>query len=205
MGRVNKNLENGKVYLDTDLDPAELAVIGRVTVLWGRLEHLMMLETIRWAASENEAALRNAISDVFSARLRAFFEAVRDIDDEQERKRLTKLHSKIDSLRIRRHQLTHGYWDWDNSAPNSLIVVGTRPKREFESTWDTGSLYRFGSEIGEVLFELEFPGGWRGFLEERASSGSMISRDGLRLLSGTLPPEHPMANTLKSLDEDSEA
>jgi hypothetical protein len=54
MGRVVKNLQNGKLHFDTELDPKELAVIGRVTVLWGRVEHLLMLTTIELAAGNQE-------------------------------------------------------------------------------------------------------------------------------------------------------
>lgn len=196
MGRVTKDLTTGKVSFDTELDPKELAVIGRVTVLWGRLEHLIMLATLDLAPNGSDELLQRAVDDVFSLRLRAFHDCVVAISDEPSRAKFLSMHGKIANLQRRRHQLTHGFWDWDDAKPNSMIVKGTRPKREFEATWDVESLYRFGSQIGEVLFELEFQGGWDEFLEQRCEAGGMISRDGLRMLTDTLPEDHPLAGSI---------
>jgi hypothetical protein len=84
-------------------------------------------------------------------------------------------------------------------------VIGTRPSREFEASWDIEKLYNFGSLIGEVLFDLLFPGGYEEFLQEKAEAGGSISRDALRLFAGTLPNDHPLARNESSAAKDSEA
>lgn len=204
MGRVVKNLKSGKIYLDTELDPKELAVIGRVTVLWGRVEHLLMQMTIELAAGDHKIEKR-AFDDVFSVRLRTFFELARSVEDQAQRERYLKIHSKIANLMRRRHQLTHGFWDWDHSDPDNLKVIGTRPSREFEASWDVEKLYDFGSLMGEVLFELQFPGGYEEFLQQRTEAGGSISRNALRLFSGTLPDDRPLARNVSSAAKDSDA
>src|SRR5262249_34825898 len=107
--------------------------------------------------------------------------------DEKEKTRLLKLVSKAANLSASRHKLAHGLWAWDYSDPVTLKAFSFRTKVKFEADFNAEGIRRLGERLGELNFELSFPGGKMDAyksMAELASEGRGASRSCLLQLSG---------------------
>jgi hypothetical protein len=199
MPRIVKNLETGQVHMDFELDPKELAAIGRVTVQWGYLENGIYAVSFALCRDAGVPLPEGAESLSLKTRLRTFREIVEAHVAEPEKKQLLRLHSKIARLQNERHKLSHGLWEWDRDDPSRVRASSFRPRVEFDQGFDVEKLYKLGPEIGEISFELEYPEGYEtAFAEAMRNGGGFMSRDGIRAITGTLPEDHWLSMQMKS-------
>lgn len=170
--------------LGTELSPKELAAIGYVTASWAQLEHLLLDTTIAVAETANVALPEAATSLSFKKRLRALRELVREVIEPEAQNRLLAVLSKVGSAERSRHRITHGLWDWLPKNPNKLRASSYRNSLEFEEPFDFGKLLKLGDTIGEINFQLRYPGGKKQAEEELANRHFAMSRIGAQLFSG---------------------
>lgn len=146
--------------IESDLREKELAAIGYVTVQWAYLEHAILSQTLRIAENNKAPVDDKAFSLSFENRRTAWRKSIEQhVTDATERKALLKLCSKVASLETRRHRLTHGLWGWERDDPETLRAYSFRPRVTFDVNFDFDGLMELGFRIGEVNFQLTFPGG----------------------------------------------
>ena len=160
MPNILKDLNGGPSRVEFELDEAECAAIGRVTAHWAYLEHAVYFATLELADRFGMPAPEDAKRSSFTRRLGALTQMSRKIPDDDERKRLERLVSRIANAEQDRHKMTHGIWDWDHADPERLSASSFRPGYEFEKRYDTAALHNLASRIGEISFALQYPEGW---------------------------------------------
>lgn len=148
-----------KPQIDCDLIPEELQAVGLITVQWAHLEHCLFVRTCEIAEELGGELPDDCLSLSFTRRLQAFRKLVVRLDFEG-RKKWERVADRIANAEGKRHKITHGLWVWDNSRDGDLVALSSfRPPNEFDAHVDVLQLTKLGSEIGELLFELSFPGG----------------------------------------------
>jgi len=70
-----------------------------------------------------------------------------------------RLADRIANAMDHRHKVTHGLWDWHEEKPERLAVYSFRPGYSYEHRLDLEKLRGLLDTVGEILFELVFPGG----------------------------------------------
>ena len=144
----------------TELAPVELRAIGLVSVQWAQLEHSVFFQTLSIAQGIGEEPLADASSFSFSRRLQEFRRlASSKALPAQESARLIKLCDRIANLEDQRHKILHSLWTWDTDRPNELTGQGLRPRAKFEISVNVERIEKLASNIGKLLFDLDFPDG----------------------------------------------
>jgi hypothetical protein len=162
--------------IEPDLEQKELAAIGYVTAQWAFLEHAILASTCD-IADENKVPLpADAVNKAFSKRLAAWRQLIEKfVTDASKRMALLKIVSKAANLEVKRHQLAHALWSWDEEDPTAMRAYSFRPKVEFDVDFDFNGLIQLGHKIGEINFALSFPGGKKDAWE---SIGDLASQPG---------------------------
>lgn len=199
--------------IEPDLERDELAAIGYITAQWSFLEHAILAHTAELARKNRTTLPTDATNLSFTKRLRAWRLMIQQfVTDPHDKQRLLKLVSKIANLEFKRHKASHALWTWDPSDPATLKAFSFRPRVAFDVEFDFDGLVEVGHEIGEINFDLMFPGGkdhaWASFGELVAERGAFVSRSlllpeakkgrqGRRPLKASLPkrkrPQPPSA------------
>ena len=189
---------------ESDLTEAEIYAIGYMTVAWAILEHTILTITLDLADKANIPPPEDATSLSFKKRLRAWRAIIREtVENEEARSKLIKLANRIGSIERSRHRVTHGLWEWDFSKPDKLKGLSFRTPYHFEEPFDLNKLIRLGERIGEINFQLFYPGGKDQALEEMAEGaaqpGGLVSREFLLRLAGKeiVNPHLPLPNPPK--------
>ena len=150
---------SGKPRIDCDLIAEELQAVGLITVQWAHLEHCLFVRTIEIAKAAGEALPEDVRSLSFTRRLQAF-RRIAALLSAEETEKWHRVADRIANAEGRRHKVAHGLWVWDNSRDGDLVAVSSlRPPHTFEAHFDVKQLERLGYDIGELLFDLSFPGG----------------------------------------------
>jgi len=148
-----------KPQIDCDLVPDELRAIGLITVQWAHLEHCLFVRSAEIASTCAQELPDDVRSLSFTRRLQAFRRLASLLGDEEARK-WERVADRIANAEGRRHKVTHGLWVWDNSKDGDLVAVSSlRPPHTFEVHIDLKHLERLANDIGELLFDLSYPGG----------------------------------------------
>ncbi len=186
-----------KPYVDTDLDIKELAAIGFVTVQWGSLENTIYEYTKVICQSVHINIPEHAESDSFKRRFKLFRRLVNEYAPQEEKDRIAPFLSMVDQLKVDRHKVTHGLWDWEQSNPNKLRSSSNRGRFSFEKGFNIDKLVELATRIGEAHYGIAYPNGKEDVYATKitATEGEPsygISRHLARILSGQtdhLPPE----------------
>jgi hypothetical protein len=154
---VDKNRRPGFHF---DLSQEEFGVIGLVVVQWAFLEHALFVRTSQLAERARIAVPQDALSFSFTRRLRAF----RSLVDRTIRRKATKIKtlqliSRIARAEGYRHRIAHGLWSYNPKRLEQLWAIDRR--RPHVEPFNVKKLVDFGDAIGELSFELIYPGGWR--------------------------------------------
>lgn len=166
-----------------ELTERELAAIGLVTVQWGHLEHLILATTNEIAEALNdEQALKEASHFSMDRRLALLKRLLKSpqLADAAAVARLTSVLQRIHRLNVDRQKVTHGVWDWEYQNPYRVIATSKKPKHEFSEPFDFEKLIRIAERIGEINFELHYPGGFTD--DDHATN--YLSREAAAIFSG---------------------
>jgi hypothetical protein len=192
--------------LEPELSQPELAAIGRITVLWAELEHLLLESTIGIAEVVKVPVPEDAYALSFKKRLRtARALAKMSLKDGPLKTYLLKTFDAIGSVERSRHRVTHGLWNWLPADPSTTIASSDRPSFEFQEKFDFRKLIKFGTQVGRAGFLLRYPGGPDQFYEEQAEAaqqpGGIVSRWWALAAQGKDPenPHLPLSNFLERL------
>jgi hypothetical protein len=186
-----------------DLIEREIFAIGYVTCQWAYLEHMVFAVTLQLARQSRVAVPSDAKNKSFSRRLRAWRVLIQRSKSKR-KERLLKLASTIANLESKRHQITHGLWSYEPKSIHRLIAYSFRPTVEFHEPYDADKIMKLGNKIGEINFELTYPGGKReaqkNWAKTMSELGSYVSRSWLlslrekgrenQGLPPAIPPEH---------------
>lgn len=189
MPKIILSLKDDRHRVESELAEAEIYAIGYVTVAWAILEHNILAATLGLTHSANIPLPEDATSLSFKKRLRAWRAVIREtVENDEVRSRLIKLANRIGSMERNRHRVTHGLWEWDFSKPDKLKGLSFRTPYHFEEPFDLNKLIRLGERIGEINFQLFYPGGkdqaWDEWAEDVAQHGAYVSREFALLLAG---------------------
>lgn len=143
-----------------ELSDDELRLIGLITAQWANLEHALYEASVAIAEQLGISADRNVEDISFDKRLRAFRDLAKAASAEGANN-IQKLSDRIANLKDDRHKITHGLWDWDRSDPDKLTAHSFRPKYGFEKPFDKEKLEKLSNKIGECIFIIMFPDGFR--------------------------------------------
>jgi hypothetical protein len=195
MGQIVLAIRTGRHRLDTELERDELAAIGYVTVLWAHLEHVLLAKTIRLADEYKKQVPTDTTALAVKKRLRAYREFIKStMPDGDRRKTLLDLVTKIGSIERSRNRVVHGVWDWERVEPALLRASSVKAPHNFEERFDFQKLIKIAHQIGELSFQLQFPGGEDEALEHQAQMvrqrGAAVSRRFALQLTGR-DPEDP--------------
>lgn len=159
--RVVKKIGKDEPWrLKIELTDDEMAAIGRITVQWAFLEHLLLLRTADAAQMAGLKIPLDAASAAFTKRLRAWRLLVEEtVADLPEKTRDLKLVSQIANAEGDRHKITHGLWDWDDDNPEVLRASSFRPRFQFEKKLDLKALTKLADKIAEINYRLYLPEG----------------------------------------------
>ncbi|GEM_PF-2917359 len=194
MPRLQKNLATGVCQIEFELDAEEYAAIGRVMAQWAYLEHGLYEMSSGIAEIVGITLPEDARSVSFSRRLRVLRDLVMTHAPDHERKRMIRLLDRIANVEQDRHQVAHGTWDWEPSKPELLRASCLRPSKTFEKLYDAKRINRVADQIGQISFELQYPGGWDEAFVDAISGGdetaesvayASVSRAFVRLMSQT--------------------
>lgn len=202
MGRIVLSTKGQRHRLDTELNHYELAAIGYVTVLWARLEHTVLAKTIALAEQSGLSVPEDATSLSFKRRLRAYRTLINTaVNDNLERAKLLQLITNIGGVERSRNRITHGIWDWELADPAQLRAWSARVPYHFEEHFDFHKLIKVAHRIGELSFQLEFPGGEKEALEHQTAvmmqRGFSVSRSFALEMTGR-DPQDPRRNPPRS-------
>lgn len=181
--------KDGRHRLDTELSMRELAAIGFVMVSWAQLEHLLLQRTAELADKAKVPIPTDATALSFKKRLRALRALAKEaLTCSTAQKKFLNLLTRIGGAERSRNRITHGLWDWTLSAPDKLRASSFRPPNKFEEPFDLKKLITLAERIGELNFQLAYPGGkdqaWEELIQSRTQRGWHVSRQGMQLLAG---------------------
>ena len=185
---VQLSLYNEPHEIIPELDEKELGAIGLVTTQWSYLEHAIFYNTCFIADKAQAPVPKDATNLAFKKRLRAWRLSIEQLSPPDDKARLLRLHDRTANLEQKRHKVVHGLWTWDQKQPDNLTAFSFRPSVEFELKFDLKSLIKLAREIGQVNFELTYPGGKeQAFRElvEQASERPSLRRSFLRSAQST--------------------
>ena len=151
---VEKNIKPG---IEFELSMLEYAALGRVSIQWAFLEHVLSELYTRFCELEDIPASKNISSLSFKTRLRAFFDLIKVLEERgQPTRNLYKLHSDIAVASHERHKLIHGIWDYSHSNPFGLYLYTDREGVAFEKKEDIDGLHALSQQIGFLnMFMIE--------------------------------------------------
>ena len=189
MSKIILSLKDDRHRVESELAEAEIYAIGYVTVAWAILEHNIFAATLGLTDRANIRLPEDATSLSFKKRLRAWRVVIRETaENEEERSRLIRLANRIGSIERSRHRITHGLWEWDLSKPDKLKGLSFRTPYHFEEPFDLNKLIKLGERVGEINFQLLYPGGkdqaWGELGEDLEQHGALVSREFALVLAG---------------------
>ena len=166
--------------IEPDLEQNELAAIGYVTAQWAFLEHAILASTVEIAQTNGVRIPVGASSKAFSKRLQAWQSMIKKfITNPSHQSVLLRTAGKAANLAGKRHKLAHALWSWDRPDPTALRAFSFRPNLEFDVDFDYDGLILLGDKIGEVNFDLVFPGGaedaWKSVFESHADKDGYVN------------------------------
>lgn len=194
MGRIVLSLLTKRHRLDTELERDELAAIGYVAVLWAHLEHVPLTKTIQLADDFGVPIPADATALSVKKRLRAYRELIKStMSDGVDRRNLLDLVTRIGATERSRNRVVHGVWDWERPEPALLRASSAKAPHDFEEHFDFHKLIKIAHRIGELSFQLQFPGGEAEALEHQAQAiaqrGASVSRRFALAITGRDPKD----------------
>jgi len=166
-----------------ELTERELAAIGLVTVQWGQLEHLILMTTLEFAeALKDEQASKEAAHFSMDRRLTLLKRLLKSpqFTNADEVKRMRDVLHRIHRINVDRQKIAHGIWDWEYQDPYRMIASSKKPTHEFTEAFDFEKLIKLAERIGEINFELHYPGG----ITDDDLPHNYMSREAAAMFSG---------------------
>jgi hypothetical protein len=171
-----------KHIVSVELSDRELHFIGTIIAQWGALEYEIFSETIMTYAEDGSAPVHPKISSLqLTDLLDLWHERVIVPSDDRRKRVRTEQLALIKKHQELRNALVHGMWEWDVNEPHKITTTRIHKKKVIRFTLTADDLQSLAIEIGEIRYNVRYPGGD----EDRArelieSKGGYISREFVR-------------------------
>jgi hypothetical protein len=185
---VSFSVTGNRHSIITDLEDEELCAIGRITVQWSYLEHMIFSHSEEMAEFLKIPPPEDMFSLSFKKRLRAWRLLVKAIPDgAQDKAAYLKVGIKIGNLERSRHRITHGMWDWEPKNPQKLKASSYRRPHQFNEPFDAHKLRDLADQIGVATFQFRYPTGKDEAIKDlgryqQQQRGAIVSRGFLLIL-----------------------
>ncbi len=192
-----------KFRLNLELSDREFLAIGMVIAHWGRLEHEIFHQVLRHF-HENDRVLPAALNSnvQFTSVLDLWEETVVAESQTDKRNVLEKQLKLIRQAQEYRNALVHGMWEWNIDEPQKITATRIKKKEVLSTQFTAQDLEEFASALGEINFQVRYPGGIEQYVDELDRGGSSVSRHFISRLKGStvaddLHPEFKKPSTQK--------
>lgn len=172
---------------DVELSDREIFFVGKITALWGALEHEVFTQTLVTfdsADAENIVLPKEMNNLQFTAVLLLWKTRVVDEAEGERAEVLQQQYDKILQLHEYRNALVHGMWDWSRAEPAQISIVRVRKKEIIRTYFTADDLADFCDRLRGINFKIRYPGGLEDLALKRTEHGFYISRRGVSLLTG---------------------
>ncbi len=171
--------------VDFQLTEREYSTIGFVTVHWAYLEYALLDRTLNLARKARLKPPAEALSSRFKDRVDALKKiGERALKRNPELEKLRDLLKRVEGAYSQGLKLTHGHLTYNAQKPDLLwATLFLKPGARSESL-SIKKLVDFARTVGELSFELMYPGGEKQYAAERARSGNFVSRRFLMAVMG---------------------
>lgn len=151
-----------KPGIEFELSMLEYAALGRVSIQWSFLEHVLSELYRRFCALESITPSKEIESLSFKVRLRAFFDLIKILEErKQPTHNLYKIHNDMGVASHKRNKLIHGIWDYSHTNPFGLYLYTDRERVKFEQKGDIDSVHELSQDISLLnlfMIEIEIDG-----------------------------------------------
>ncbi|OYZ03177.1 MAG: hypothetical protein B7Y42_01690 [Polaromonas sp. 28-63-22] len=198
---------------DPQLSDREIHFVGMIFVQWGALEHEVFMQTLRtFEPRDGETdvpALPKEMNNLqFSGVLELWNERVVKARRGKRGKVLQQQYEEVVKLKEVRDGLTHGMWHWTPEDLGEIRTVRVRKREVITSRFSADVLGDVASRIGEINFNIRFPGGLVDVARQRMEEGGYMSRRAVAIFSGApvdvegFPTAHPRGSAASSEEAD---
>ncbi|WP_017931181.1 hypothetical protein [Robiginitomaculum antarcticum] len=140
-------------HITFELSEIEYAALGRVSIQWSFLEHVLSeicLRFYRLIQIEPPEGIKNF---AFKKRLQQFNKLISLLDEhELPISNLQQLHKDMAKAAQKRNKLIHGIWDYNHTNPFGLEIYGDKPEGAYSGNEDLDSIYQLSIDIGFLNF-----------------------------------------------------
>ncbi len=170
--------------INLELSNRELLAIGRIVAHWGSLEYKVFYQTMEALVAAGSDHVPKEMNNIqFTRVLKLWKTHVIDGAKGRKKTKLSKVYDRICQCYDYRQALVHGMWDWDTSAPDKITATRIRKKQIIKTHFTASDLEDFATVLGEINFDIDYPGGWSELASKGAKQGSYISRLGLAMFT----------------------
>jgi len=173
-----------QITLDTNLTEAETFSIGAIVAQWSVLENEIFDQTLLSFDGGDEELPNGMNNAQFSGVLETWNERVAKIAKEPRRKILEQQYDAIKRLNHFRRAIVHSRWNWQPDKPDEITAVRVHKKSIISVKFTTKDLFDLESEIAQIRFLVNFPGGTEEYMQSRSEQSLIVSRKGFSLLTG---------------------
>jgi hypothetical protein len=172
------------IQLAPELSNRELLAIGRIVSRWGLLEYEVFSQTVRALPEEALDDLPKAMNNIqFTGVLALWKEHVVGKAKGRCKMKLEKCYDRITKCHDYRTALVHGMWDWNPSAPEKIAATRIRKRQIITTHFTASDLEDFANTLGEINYDIVYPGGLRQHASAMAAQGFSMGRMGLALMT----------------------
>jgi hypothetical protein len=173
------------MQLAPELSNRELLAIGAIVSRWGFVEHEVFYQTAQALLKAEPNNFPKAMNNIqFTGVLALWKEHVIEKATGRRKAKLQKAHERICKIQDYRAALVHGMWEWHPQALEKITATRIRKKQIISVHFTSLDLEDFANKLGEINYDIVYPGGLAERALAMAAQGFSVSRSGLALMMG---------------------
>lgn len=172
---------------DPQLSDREVHFIGMICVQWSSLEHTVFIQTLESFTAEGKTVndLPKEMNNIqFTGVLDLWKSRVAEKARGKRQKVLLQQYDEILKAKNARDALMHGMWHWSPEDLGTINTVRVKKHEVITSQFSADALNELARKVGEINFNLHFPGGLVDLAKARMQEGGYISRRALAIFTG---------------------
>lgn len=171
---------------DPQLSAREVHFIGMICIQWSSLEHTVFTQTLESFVVEGKT-----ISDLPREMNNIQFTGVLDLwkvrvaEKARGKRSMVLLQQYDEVLKVKdaRDALMHGMWHWSPEDLGTISTVRVKKHAIITSQFSADALKNLARKLGEINFNVRFPGGTVDVAKARMQEGGYISRRALAMIT----------------------
>lgn len=170
--------------MDTGLSDNETYAIGLIVSQWGFLETEIFHQTLMSYGEDDvqPGVLKKNVQ--FTEVLKLWKSRVAEKASGDRKHVLLSQYEKIKKLGKFRHAVVHSRWEWNPNTVNEIKAVRIHNKQIKTVKFTTEDLADFANTLGEVRYNVLYPGGLEDRAEAKEAADGQISRAFWNMLTG---------------------